>query len=245
MVIQGIGNIRKENEARRKANQKNWIRTLKLGDGDVATFRFLTDGEQLVSARYHSVKEMTTNGERFRKKICTGVGCPNCLEEAKSSEMWHLWIWVFYIDHARPNPNVGVEEGAVEWKKTKKGSAFVFREEINAPMVFRMGMGQKGVYRKDLESKFDDYGTFLDRNYRYARSGVKKDTSYSLNAQDPSEMPEEVKVAMETLPSLSKVVMGEIKSFDGDDSSHIDEEADGKPEEAANDDDGTPVEDMF
>jgi hypothetical protein len=172
--------------------------TLRLGDGDSAIIRFLTDGSDFVTGFFHSIREGVTrnNKPRFNLVYCNweNEDCEWCanLDDAPRRRLMHAYVWVYVVTKAD-----GTEE------------------EVNAPKLLATGPG-KGSYITNYFMTFvRKYGTLTDRDYEWSRKGQKmEDTVYSLTPEDKGDAPRVVTKALATLPPLEDVVLG-IASLSG------------------------------
>lgn len=227
----GLTDIIKHAEENTKVAYANRINFLYLGDHEIAELRFLTDAEDLIKAKVHTLQEMTPKGLKYTKRYCTMDDLGSCSECSKGitvKSFIYLWAYVFKVYHTVQNPKLEQYQDAKKWtpEKLRDGKTY-FIEEINGPMVFRISVGAKQVYQNTLAGFARDYGTLIDRNYRVSRTGKSLDTVYSINPLKESTMPDGAKDLV--LPDLGEVVIGKIKSFDQ--SEQVDDSKPVNPEE--------------
>ena len=215
-MIKGIGAIKKKTEEAIANASKNRIFQIRLRDGEQALLRFLTEPDSVISAEFHTVKEITPRGEWRVKRYCSqDSSCKYCAEGSTTGELIFLWTYCHYILHKQQNPRLDTDPDAPKWKRVKVGEQIYFQEEVNAPRIFRTGPGKGYTYKTTLINYANEYGTYLDRDYKWIREGAQKEnTAYTLMPKDPKPMTEEIKKIIKTLPDLAKVVSGEIISFD-------------------------------
>jgi len=215
-LIKGIGAIKKKTDEAIANQSKNRILQIKLKDGEAALLRFLTEPDSVISAEFHSVKDMTPKGEWRVSRYCSqDSSCKYCAEGSTTGEQIFLWAYCYYILHKQQNPRLDTDSNASRWKRVKVGEEPFFQEEINAPRIFKTGPGKGYVYKTTLIKYANEYGTYMDRDYKWFREGAQKEnTSYTLMPKDPKPLSEEIKEVIKTLPDLTKVVNGEIFSFD-------------------------------
>jgi hypothetical protein len=223
----GLKEIQEQAEKDAIEFSKNRINFVSLGDREVAELRFLTDSEDLIKAKIHTITEMTPKGKRFRKKYCTmqDLGsCTYCSQGDGLKSLIYLWSWVFMIYHTQQNPKLAQYQDAVKWTPVKLGDGKTYyKETINGPMVFRISVGQKGAYQNMIIGFARDYGTLTDRNYRFSRTGKELDTTYNITPLKESPMPEEAVEAMKALPDLGDVITGKVKRFGQDEETPTEE----------------------
>ncbi len=218
-MIRGIGAIKKKTDEAIANQVKNRILKIKLKDGEQALFRFLTEPDSVISAEFHSVKEMTPKGEWRVPRYCSqDSSCKYCAEGSTTGEQIFLWAYCYYILHKQQNPRLDTDSNASKWKRVRLGGEdgeVYYQEEVNAPRIFRTGPGKGYTYKNILINYANEFGTYLDRDYKLIRSGAQKEnTAYTLMPKDPKPIDEEIKKIIKTLPDLAKVVSGEIISFD-------------------------------
>ena len=195
-----------------------WIRTLALKEGDVATFRFLTDKPDLLVVPMHSVAKISTKGKDFREDVyCTkgdGEPCPNCAQGVPVITRIFGWCYVYYILHKFQNPRLDGNPQAPRWAYVKVGDKNLYKEDVNDVLVFKTGIGKGAVYSNAIKAFYEEYGSILDRDYKWSRAGqTKDDTSYNLLAKDPTDLSDVVKTANKGLPKLDDFVTGKVKTF--------------------------------
>lgn len=214
MVVKGVGAIAKKSEEAQKARQEERIQYVALQDGESAMLRFATESDEIISADFHTYKEITPNGERTRTKYCTrDRDCQKCAEGNATKELIFIWAWVFYILHVAQNPALDKDPAADKWERITVNGKGVYKEIVEEFRVFRTGIGKDNKYRGALISFAQDYGTFLDRDYRYTRTGKELKTTYDIVPQNPKPMDAKIKNAIATLPALEKIVTGEVYNW--------------------------------
>lgn len=216
-MLKGIENI--ENETREAASiaSGDWIRSLRIKDGDTALIRFVTDKDELIRARFHDVKRMTPKGEFALPVYCTmedtGL-CPNCISGLVPYSTINLWVHVYYILHKTQNPNIQTGSNEGIWSQIKSGKNVMYKEEVNKFMHFRTKYGYQGRYRQMFLDFIKEYDTLCDRDYTWSRTGgTAKNTNYTLMAKKESELDDSIKDAINDLPDLGDVVCGKTRSF--------------------------------
>ena len=215
-MLKGLGDIKKNQEKMQELMGKDRINYVFLGDRENALIRFLTDGDDVILANFHTVEEVIPNGKRWAKYYCSqDATCKYCAQGINWGEMIFLWCYCKYILHRQQNPKLDNDPQAQQWKRVKSGDQIFFKEDVNEPRVFRMTPGKGNAYKKALIKYAAEYKTLLDRDYRWEREGSGKETTYTLTSRNPSIMADVVKNIIPTLPILEKVVMGEIVSFNG------------------------------
>ena len=216
-MLKGISNIKKKTDEAIANQSKNRIWQVKLKDGEAALLRFLTEPNSVISAEFHTVKEMTPKGEWRVPRYCSqDSSCKYCAEGGTTGEQIFLWAYCYYILHKQQNPRLDTDSNAPKWKRVTDASKQVyFQEEVNAPRIFRTGPGKGSIYKMTLINYANENGTYLDRDYKWIREGSQKEnTAYTLMPKDPKPMSDEIKRIIKTLPDLADVVSGKIISFD-------------------------------
>jgi hypothetical protein len=217
-IIKGIGKIQEMSERIRQEASKDAIKYLRLKKSkDVAIFRFLTDGDSIISAQFHKVAEQLSNGTTIHTtKYCPeqdGQPCKWHAQGLTTSELIFAWVyWKNYL-HTTQNPALETNPDAQRWTPGSFNGITMYKETVEAPALFSTSVGQKGSYKKALINYYNRYGTFLDRDYEYIRDGIGMDTLYTLMPRDPSTVSEDVASLLSTLPDLSLVVSGKITSL--------------------------------
>jgi len=229
-VVKGIRDIKKKADEIAAYRSKDRIKYINLRPNESATLRFLTDGDDLISAQFHNVQEMTPKGNFWTKKYCTNDGtCKYCAEGLANSENLFLWAYCYSISHTQQNPALETNAEAQKWVRTKQpDGSFVYLEAVNAPRVFRTTVGAKGAYKNNLIQLYNTHGTFLDRDYKLSRVGNGLDTTYSLNATKEGAMTDEIKKVRAELPRLADVVSGKVTSFTAEAEEETESDADFK-----------------
>ena len=227
----------------------NYIRRLILKPDEIARIRFLTDGGELYSDYFHTVKTVKNDREFFRSEHCTRDAegdCQYCYSEEKNvgfrSIQMYFWVYVHYILHKQQNPKRESDKEAPLWKKVKRGEFIYYKEDINQPQILQRGRGSQDAYVNKFAALMTSYSTLLDRDYDWMRQGATKDdTSYDLIAQNASEMAEELKKLREELPFMEEVAKGKIISFGGSNDDEVGKKKDVSEEiESILEEDDTP-----
>ena len=217
-MLKGIDNIERESQEAAAIGSGDWINTLKIKDGDVALVRFVTDKDELIRAKFHSVKKVTPRGEFTVPVYCTfedtGM-CPNCASGNAPYNTMNLWAYVYYILHKSQNPNIQAGSNEGIWAQIKQGKSILYKEEINAFRLFRTKFGYQGRYRQMFVDFAKEYGTLCDRDYSWSRVGAtNKNTNYNLMPKKESqfEVPQGT-MSITDLPNLGDVVCGKVRTF--------------------------------
>jgi len=218
MTIKGVAKIQEESSKIREYQSKDSIRSVFLKNSkDVAIFRFLTDGDSLISAQFHTVEETTSNGKTiWAKYYCPeqdGVPCKWHAAGNPTSELLYLWVYWKCTLHTTQNPALDTNPDAKSWPRGTFNGMPMYKEELNIPAIYRTSVGKSGIYKRTLINYYNKYGSFLDRDYELLREGKNKETLYMLSPRDPTAMDPTIKELISTLPDLEKVVSGKITSF--------------------------------
>lgn len=216
-LVKGLDEIEQKTQEMAEMNSGNYIKTLKIYDGEVSLIRFLTDNSEIISAPFHTAAFDTQNGTRYRPVYCnqaeTGA-CPYCQQGKLPGEQIFLWAYVYYILHKTQNRKLEMDQNAERWTLQKIGTQTFYRQDINGVMLFRTGPGARGYIKNLIIENAREYDTLCDRDYKWARKGAgRDDTKYTLLAKDKSDTSDEVLEAAKTLPSLMDVVVGKVKTF--------------------------------
>jgi len=215
-MLKGIEAVRKQQEEYIQNFSKDKIRNLMIGDKEFAVFRFISDKDDFIDARAHDMQVSTPKGMKWAKnKYCTeDRSCTYCAQGNDSKEKLFFWIYVYYINHSKQNQyfekNPTREE--FKWAKTQDNLGNIyFKEEVNSPMIFCIGVGKDGVYKKTITSWINEWNTLTDRDYKITRSGEGINTIYSFIYKEAK--PFDANIALQPLPDLEKVVKGEVTTF--------------------------------
>ena len=217
-MLRGIDNIERETQETAAIGSGDWIKTLKIKDGDIALLRFVTDKDNLIRAKFHDVKKVTPRGEFNVPVYCAFEDtkmCPNCSSGLVPYNTVNLWAYVYYILHKSQNPNIQAGSNEGIWPQAKQGKSILYKEEIGTFMWFRTKYGYQGRYRQMFVDFANEYNTLCDRDYSWSRAGATRtNTNYSLMPKKEGKLvlPDGV-MAIKDLPDLGEVVCGKIRTF--------------------------------
>jgi len=224
-MLRGLGEIKKNQDRTQELMSKDRINYIFLKDRESAIIRFLTDGDEVILANFHTVEEVTPKGKRFSKHYCTqDLTCKYCAQGVSYGEVIFLWGYCKYILHRTQNPRIDDDPNAPKWPRVRSGDQVYYKEDVNGPRIFSTGPGKGGAYKNALIKYSATYKTLLDRDYIWERQGTGLGTTYTLTPKDPSKIEDSVKELIGTLPPLEKVVKGEIISLSGDTAKVADDE---------------------
>ena len=154
---------------------------LKLGDGDIARFHFLTNGidPNMVGTRFHRFGQ----GRETRYYLCLRVYTGN-QEPCKWCEQGHdqtnarfaCWIYVHNILHA----SGAGQPDDVEWKTTKVGKKTLFREEVKKPFLWKSAAGMKQKWFNMVMNAYNVSDDLQLSLYELYREGVELETEYEM-----------------------------------------------------------------
>ena len=215
-MLEGLNGLIKQREDSQAIAAEDRIRRLYLRDGETAVLRFLSDGDDVISAYFHTIEENMPQGKRYRKKYCTKTelgSCQFCAEGNVPGLLIFLWTYVYRIFHRQQNFRLERNPDADKWEPIKVGSQVFYKENVNGPMAFQMSPGRSDYLKDILTSYWTDYKTLCDRDYKWTRNGASLDTTYSLIPQKEEKMSKEIVDSKQNLPSLSDYVSGKIYSF--------------------------------
>lgn len=229
-MLKGLEEIIERTEEIDAIQNGNRIRKLYLRDRESAVLRFISEKDDVILAYMHRMKQESAGGKsKTRWYYCVkgdGQECPHCVDGNKPKGMLYMWTWVYYVLHTRQNPALEQDSDAPRWQPTKVGTQTFYKEDINAPLVFSIGIGKSGVYKNKIISLQQEYGSLGDRDYKLVRTGAELDTVYELIPKDPSKKSKEVVVTtIESLPPLVDYITGKnfVMSTEAADESSEDE----------------------
>jgi hypothetical protein len=216
-MLRGLDNIEKASREASAIGKGDWINQVKIGDGDIAVLRFITDGDNLIRAKFHNITKMTPKGEWKVPTYCTiedtGV-CQHCSAGDVPYNTMNLWSYVYYILHKVQNPKIEAGSTAGIWPQVKHGKKVMYKEEVNAFKWFRTKYGYQGRYKLLFIKYNDKFGTLVDRDYTWSRNGSSKtDTNYDLDPQDKKPIDPEIATKAKDLPDFGNVVSGKVRLF--------------------------------
>ena len=165
----------------------NWIKSLRLKDGERAKIRFLTEGDEVVRALYHSVPipEKTYRKEVFCRSML-GEDCELCVQQNKKNLKWHAWVYVYHILKTSIPEGDNIDLDKIEIVKV--GEKTYYKQSVNDVRVLRMGPGKGKYLTNKLMTLYQTYGSLMDRDYTWIRSGAKmENTNYELLPEAPSD----------------------------------------------------------
>ena len=219
-MLKGLTKIKEQSEELAKISTENRIRQLFLRDGEFTTFRFLTEPEELIEEKVHSLQEQTPYGLKWRKYTCTfeTIGmCKHCSAGNVPDKTIFLWAYIRDIMHISQNNRLETDSNAERWQQTSVGGSIYFKQEVNAPMIFATKYGKDHIYKQNLIDFAEEYGVFTDRDYKYSRAGVLLKTLYTLRPKDPTKISKELVALKSSLPKLADYVSGKVVTFDSAD----------------------------
>jgi len=210
MSPRGLGNIPKAPEGDSGGGERgNFIRNTRiLTDGEFCKIRFLTDVDEMYFEWQHSVRDAQGNFRGY--KICPSSAfnqeCDDCKSGNNSASLQFFgWVWEYNHTYTEPGDNR---------TSIKEGKRTVYREDVNAVRLFRYS----NFHKASLEMRANKYGTLLDRDYEWIRSGEKgsKRPQYMLEPSDDGKepMPKELVTIAAGLPDLEDVALGRVETLD-------------------------------
>jgi hypothetical protein len=128
----GIDFLNKQRE--RYASQQSGIRKLWLThDGDIARFRFLTEGDQFFSHVFHEVQKVSTRGKGYTKDVLckrrldadgeytdSVEACELCTQGVAGWWKAIAWVYVQWIAHRSQDDD--------KWVKRQSGQQILYME---------------------------------------------------------------------------------------------------------------------
>ena len=209
MSPKGLSNIPKAPEGDSGGGErKSFIRNTRLlTDGEFCKIRFLTDVEEMYFEWQHSVHD--AKGQFRGYKVCPASAfnqeCDDCKAGNGASLQFFGWVWEYNHTYTEPGD---------DRTPIKEGKRTVYREDVGAVRLFRYS----NFHKASLEMRANKYGTLLDRDYEWIRSGEKgsKRPQYMLEPSDDGKepMPKELVTIATGLPDLEDVALGRVETLD-------------------------------
>ena len=176
--------------------------------GEYSTIRFLTEGDEAYSNRFHSI-DNPGKGPKWVNRICDkaefGQACKHC---AKDTPLTQYLFWAYEVAHFYPE-----EPDRITTKKVKVSGKVMYMEEVNEVRLLRVSFS----HRDAILTRWERHGTLLDREFDWIRGGKKGAPSFTLEALDKSKMPKELKDLLPDLPELEDVALGRVEKLGGED----------------------------
>jgi hypothetical protein len=209
-VVEGVERVR-EYRKKKAALEKSGLGQIpelfgKLrNDGDMAIMRILTDNYAM--ATMHNFYD-----EGMKRKIvayCPGKpDCEMCEDtENRAVDWFAFWVWVYAIYHSE-------KDNDKEWAKVKRNGITYYKETVDGVMLARRGIGKGGGLWESFDSIYKAHGTWTDRDIQLVRSGEGLDTVFTPTALDKSSLTPRAAKVIGKLPSLKRVMVGEVKSLE-------------------------------
>jgi hypothetical protein len=197
----------------RFAYQGGRIRKLWLtGDGDVAKFRVLTEGNAMFSHVFHEVKVQSTRKDFTKDVLCTRrldddwnfidpvESCPHCAAGLYVKPKAVLWVYVEAIAHNSP-----AQDGS--WALGKRGLLNVYIEQVNELRLWLL----RDRMIDTVVKRYGESGSLVDRDWELERQGVtgKGPVTYTLIGKDAAPPSAACQKAIDELRPLEEVVVEE------------------------------------
>ncbi len=190
----------------------DYIRNVQLrDDGEYCKIRFLTDVDEMFFEWMHPIHVMVKGQAQFRGfRACPASAfnqaCDDCDKQAQSSLRFSGWVYEY--NHTYPKD--GEDRVAIQ-----EGKRTVYREDTGVVKQFEYA----NFHKASLEMRSNKFGTLLDRDYEWIRSGVAGTNrpQYMLEPDDEGKtpMPKELVTIAADLPDLEDVVFGRVETLDG------------------------------
>jgi hypothetical protein len=202
-MVRGLSN------APEKKQSADWIPSLILrDDGESSRIRFLTDEDEFYLEYQHWVDRKDIKGFYPCLQAALEQPCDLCDSDdertRKARNFFFAWVYEFYHDYT---------DKGKDRRPVKEGKITLYREDINDVKLLRMPSGHK----ESIQMRANKFGTLLDREFDWTRSGEKGDTStqYILDPSDEGKkpMPKELAALAAKLPDLEDVAMGRVTSL--------------------------------
>lgn len=186
-------------------------RVLLFNDQEFAEIRFLTEFDEMYWEWAHRYQTVVGNAGRtiWQTRVCpkqNGQECGRCADGQVAARVFWYWVYVY---------NFYWQDPGEKRTQVKVGPTLVrYKEEINMPHLLERSMGSHST----IETQLNMIGNLTDRKYRWIRQGARGDqkTTYAMHPheQEASEMPDELKALLPTLPDLEAVAFGRIEKWD-------------------------------
>jgi hypothetical protein len=200
--------------------RKLWL----TGDGDIAKFRVLTEGDAMFSHVFHEVKVASTRKDFTKDVLCTRrlddelnfidppEVCPQCAaglrpdasdDTRKSAYVKPkavLWVYVYAIAHRHPAP-----DGS--WVRGTRGLMEVYIENVSELRLWLL----RNRMIDAVVNRYYENGSLLDRDWELERMGVtgQGPVQYTFVGKDQGAPSAECLEAMKELRPLEEVVLEE------------------------------------
>jgi RecA-family ATPase len=172
------------------------------GNGDSASIRFITDGDEVALRHFHRVLRPAPRGWRRPRfgdpVLCTGdTGCEYCARGKRPESLAPMHVWVH--DLWLPNPLDPDFPGfARAWNQMSLDGRSVYHGVVQQP---RLLLAPEDLAKHILEA-YQRHGTLRDRDYTLM---VRSARRYCLIPGDESPLSPELEEAADILPSLGDV----------------------------------------
>ncbi len=186
----------------------DYIRQIGLkDDGESCTLRFLTDKDDIFFEWQHRKMEM---GQFRGWQVCPKAfeqECDDCNsgdQKRRAQLQFFAWAWEYTHDYTVD------KEGRTP---VKLGRRTLYREDINEVRLMRYA----GAHKAAIEYRSDKFGTLIDRDYEWVRSGEKGSMKpqYILEPVDEGKkaISKELAAIAADLPDLEDVALSRVDSL--------------------------------
>jgi hypothetical protein len=210
-LAKGIQAMKESQKAVEKSMSGGGGKYIFIADTESYLFRFMLDGDDIVSGYFHRVPVTRGDKSWFQEVPCEDDECAYCSSADddinKRTYKFLNWIWVYHIDHVEQD-----DDG--KWEEVEKKDGIFYRETVGAPRLLKQGY----FFSKVITALYGKYGTLLDRDYECIRQGEGLKTNYSVFPEDKKAMSKKIKSAIDKLDDLEEIAFGK--------STKDDEEAD-------------------
>ena len=232
-ILSGFDAMFNQQQKESRERSGKFIPFMRLGDdGDCAKFRIVSShsleamaheglNSHSISAVFHRHQARTNSGrEYYTASLCeleeeeggTVTGsCQYCTEEISRSLQFMIWVYVYYVDHMRQNPDPKGDP----WTEEQVGSMTVYRQVFNEFMVWQDGFHSSEA----LKARIQRLGSITDRDYERIRHGVRRATNvtYELIPGEPSPVSIKIKQEALLLPDLYDIAEKKVRTMPGAD----------------------------
>lgn len=203
-LAKGIKAMKETQKAVEKSMSGGPGKFIFINDTESYLFRFMLDGDDIVSGYFHRVPQTRGDKSWFQEVPCEDKECAYCSSKdedvKKRTYRFLTWIWVYHIDHVEQD-----EDG--KWEEVEKEDGIFYREIVGEPKIQKSGY----FVSKLITAIYSKYGTLIDRDFECTRQGEGLKTTYSMFPEDKKVMSKKIKDAIKKLPDLEEIALGKAK----------------------------------
>jgi hypothetical protein len=208
-IRKGIEQIDAKNKAIEERSNQVYIPEVRLSeDEDSVILRFLNDDP--LDVDFHQIQDPGDRAPRWVYcKKGDGEDCELCAKDIGTyTRKFMFWAYVRIVLHAKPDGD--------KWKAViTKSNKTMYQEDVNAIKLFNFKFGRGQQFWKDIKDLYNEYGTWMDREYVIRRRGARGDqnVTYKITSLDKSPIPNEVAAIIGKLPSLEAIAKGVVTNI--------------------------------